>query len=240
MSQAKESAAAAVIELRGVGMVYPTSRGEVEALQDVDLAVAAGSMTAVVGRSGSGKSTLLAVMGLIRRPSTGAVLVEGVDLAEANDARRARIRATRVGIVFQAFHLEPALTAAENTMLAWFTGAVRLPYPQARARAIEVLDALGIAELAGRRRDEMSGGQRQRVAIARALFARPVVLLADEPTGNLDESTADQVVALLRTLPDAFGTAVVVVTHDRAVATVADERVSLTAGRLSREAVAAS
>ncbi len=222
-----------VAQLRAATVRYGSTSAPTVALDAVDLAIQAASMTAVVGRSGSGKSTLLSLLALLRTPTAGQVLIEGVDLAALREGQRARLRATRIGVVFQAFHLEPSLSAAQNVMLPWFTGVVGGSHRSAQARAVELLEVLGIPELAGRLRDEMSGGQRQRVALARALFARPALLLADEPTGNLDEHTADQVTDTLAALPGQLGTALVVVTHDRAIAAKAQQRLELVAGRIA-------
>lgn len=219
-------------ELESVSVMYDAEDRPTVALNNVDFVVPRESVIAVLGRSGSGKSTLLSVLALLRTPNSGRVLIGGRDVSTLADRDRAHLRGTEIGMVFQSFHLEPTLTAAQNVMLPWYTGAFRGSRGSANARVTELLRALGIAELAGRYRDEMSGGQRQRVAIARALFTHPSLLLADEPTGNLDESTADQVAALLARLPEDFGTAVVVMTHDTAVAAIADRQFEIAAGSL--------
>lgn len=228
------------VELRAVTVRFQAGRDATTALDCVDLAIWPGSVTAVVGRSGSGKSTLLSVLGLLRTPTAGSVRFEGTDTSSLRAAERTRIRATKIGIVFQSFHLEPSLTAAENVMLPWFTGAVPGSYTSAYAHAVQVLDMLDVGELAARRRDEMSGGQRQRVAIARALFTRPPLLLADEPTGNLDEATADQVFKVLGDLPRLFGTSVVVVTHDSNVASISDRDLVIVTGHIHSAAARAA
>lgn len=222
-------------ELSSVTVDYPDSEGAVRALDDVSIAFPRNSSTAIVGRSGSGKSTLISVLALLRMPSAGTVLIGGSDTSELSPGATARMRSTEVGIVFQAFHLEQTLTAAENVMLPWYfrsAGGSRLA---AHRRAAELLELLGIGSLAGRHPNQMSGGQRQRVAIARALFPEPTLFMADEPTGNLDEDTANDVAEAILSLPPSLGTAVVLVTHDRAVAARSDRQFGLVRGRLSAQ-----
>lgn len=221
----------AAVELRDVGVVYRSGPQEVVALEHVSLRVAPRTSVAIAGRSGSGKSTLLAVMALLRRPERGAVLLSGTPIDRLSDARLSRLRSQVVGTVFQNYHLELGMTARDNVMVPWYFG-VDLSAKDARSRAQRLLGLVGISDLAQRRCDQMSGGQRQRVAIARALFHEPVVLLADEPTGNLDEDTADDVAATLFALPEETGSCVVVVTHDAVIARRADRRLHLVAGRL--------
>jgi ABC-type lipoprotein export system ATPase subunit len=223
------------IRLVDVVVEHPVPGGSpVRAVDHVTLDVPAATSLALVGRSGSGKSSLVAVMGLMRTPTSGTVMVGGV--TGGMGARPTRVRASVVGMVFQSFHLDPHLTAVENCMMAWYLGGVGRRVA-ARARAAELVDLVGIGHLAGRRVADMSGGERQRVAIARALYTAPQVLIADEPTGNLDEDTSEVVRTLLYGLPAAMGTTVVVVTHDRAVAAGADRVLTLARGRLL-EAVA--
>lgn len=221
-----------VAQLIGVSVSYRDPRGdEIHALRDVTLACLPGTSTAIVGRSGSGKSTLVSVLSLLRRPTSGRVLVKGQDVAQMSAEATARVRSTSVGIVFQAFHLEPHLTAAENVMLPWFFGSSSRRRADAQRHAETLLEHLGIADLARRRPSAMSGGQRQRVAIARALFSEPSLFIADEPTGNLDEETANDVAQQILSLSAQTGTCVVVVTHDRSVAAMADFRIELARGR---------
>jgi ABC-type antimicrobial peptide transport system, ATPase component len=218
---------------------YSTAHGSVTALREVTVSFPAGSASAIVGRSGSGKSTLISVLSLLRRPTSGRVLLRDVVVSELSERELARARAS-VGIVFQSFHLEPSLTAAENVMLPWYfgisaeAGRRRMSRRTAYRRAVDILERLGIGALAGRRPNAMSGGQRQRVAIARALFTNPILFVADEPTGNLDEETANDVAATIFGLPATFGTTVVVVTHDAEVAAMADTRLELVRGELVR------
>jgi ABC-type lipoprotein export system ATPase subunit len=233
----------AAAQITDLCVEYRTSAGSVRALDGVTARFDAGSSAAIVGRSGSGKSTMVAVLSLLRRPTTGTVTIAGIPSGELSRADLARLRSSAVGVVFQSFHLEPALTAAENVMLPWFFQARRTRERRsrtaARRHAGDVLDLVGIADLAERHPGAMSGGQRQRVAIARALFSQPRVFLADEPTGNLDEETAEDVSQTLFELPRTTGTSVIVVTHDSAVAAQADRTLTLSRGRLAAEPIRA-
>lgn len=220
-------------ELRGVSVSYDSPDGEVQALADTTFACMRGASTAIVGRSGSGKSTLISVLSLLRRPSHGQVWVGGVEASSLGQRGLAALRARHVGIVFQAFHLEHSLSVVDNVMLGWNFSSQALGRREAVNRAREDLERLGIGDLADRHPHALSGGQRQRVAIARAIFSRPTLLVADEPTGNLDESTAGDVAQLLLSLPVEHDTAVVMVTHDETIAALADARRVITAGRIS-------
>lgn len=221
-----------VVSLAGVNVTYDVAGQAVRALDDVSLDITAGTSTAVVGRSGSGKSTLISILSLLRRPTSGTVLVRGQDLSSLSDGQLSGLRASMVGTVFQSFHLDPAFTASGNVMLAWhFTGSGRRS--QAKRRAGELLEIVGIPELADRYPNQMSGGQRQRVAIARALFADPPLLIADEPTGNLDEDTAAVISDVLYSLPAKLSSAVVIVTHDQAIAARAQRRIHIVRGSLT-------
>jgi ABC-type lipoprotein export system ATPase subunit len=221
-------------ELADVTVTYPSATTVVTALRDVSVGFPSGSSTAIVGRSGSGKSTLISVLSLLRRPTSGQVRFGDVVTSELADRQLSALRATMVGIAFQSFHLEASLTAAENVMLPWYFRSGRSTRQQAHRRAVLVLDQLGIGELTDRRPHAMSGGQRQRVAIGRALFSEPTLFVADEPTGSLDEETANSVAATIFSLPAQFGTTVVVVTHDLAVAAMAQTRLELARGELGR------
>lgn len=220
-----------MVELDTVVVEYPTGAEPVRAVDGVSLAVQAGSSTAVVGRSGSGKSSLVAVMGLMRSPTSGHVRVEG----RAVDSARVRhaVRAGTIAMVFQSFHLETHLSVTENVMLQWFVTRSDESRRSARQRAADAVDLVGLGHAAARRVSDLSGGERQRVAIARALFARPRLLIADEPTGNLDETNAELVCSLLYAAPAQTGAAVVVVTHDPVVAAGADRTIRIVRGRLA-------
>lgn len=218
------------LELREASFVYGSGTEAVEALQPTSHQFLAGTSSAIVGRSGSGKSTLVSLLGLLRTPTTGSIAIGGQEAPHA-PRPRAALRANHLGMVFQSFHLEPRLTALANTLLPWHFHPT-LGRREATKRAKTALDQLGIGHLTGRKVANMSGGQRQRVAIARALISKPAVLLADEPTGNLDEETSLHVAADLVALT-THGTAVIIVTHDNPVAELADEKLHLTKGKLT-------
>jgi putative ABC transport system ATP-binding protein len=215
-----------VLSLRSVGRSFGHGHTEVNALSSVDLDVVSGELLAVMGPSGSGKTTLLSLAGGLDRPTSGRVLVEGVDLAELSARDLARIRRRRIGYVFQQFNLIASLTAVENVALPLeLEGRGRI----ARKEALEAMARVGMADLADRFPDDLSGGEQQRVAIARAVVGERVLLLADEPTGALDSSTGEAVLRLLRDHCDRGGTAVLV-THDARFAAWADRVVFLRDG----------
>jgi putative ABC transport system ATP-binding protein len=218
------------IELRGVSRTYPTPQGAFHALTEIDLTASARELVAVVGMSGSGKSTLINLIAGIDRATTGSVRVAGTDLGRLGESALAAWRGKAVGVVFQFFQLLPTLTIVENVMLPIdFCGT--LPAPKARARARQLLDRVGIADQAGKLPSALSGGQQQRAAIARALANDPAVIVADEPTGNLDSRTAASVLELLTELA-RDGKTVVLVTHERDLGHVADRVITLADGRL--------
>ncbi|MER5965047.1 ABC transporter ATP-binding protein [Streptomyces sp. NPDC002057] len=217
--------------LDAVTLTYPDGDSRLTALDAVSLTVPAGSLTAVVGPSGSGKSSLLAVAATLVTPDRGRVVVAGTDTGALDAAGRAALRRERIGIVFQQPNLLPSLTVAEQLqVMAHLSG--RAP-KEARGRALELLDAVGLAELAGRRPHQLSGGQRQRVNIARALMNEPAVLLVDEPTSALDHERGAAVVSLLAGLTVERGTATVLVTHDRTHLARADRVVTVQDGHLA-------
>ena len=218
------------MSLRGVRHRFAGPAGPVPVLDGVDLDVPAGGFVAVVGPSGSGKTTLLSLVGGLEPVQAGTVVVAGEDLAGLGGDRLARHRATTVGFVFQHYGLLEALTAAENVELALaLAGRGRRAR---RARAAELLAAVGLSGRADHRPAQLSGGERQRVALARALANRPPLVLADEPTGNLDEAAAEEVAGLLASLPAEQGCSLLLVTHNRLLAARADTVVRLRAGRL--------
>jgi putative ABC transport system ATP-binding protein len=217
------------LEVRGLARTYGEGPGAVRALAGVDLAFAAGSFTAVMGPSGSGKSTFLTCAAGLERPTEGRVLVAGQDISDWSEADRTRFRREQIGFVFQGFHLMPYLTAEQNVGLPQRLAGHR---PD-RKRVRRLLELVGIAERAGHLPSELSGGQQQRVAIARALVTDPAVVLADEPTGALDSTTAHEVLALLRSCVDDFGQTAVMVTHDPVAASYADTVVFLVDGRIA-------
>jgi putative ABC transport system ATP-binding protein len=223
-----------IVEASNVSRVFPMPAGPVAALRDVSLSIAAGEYLGVVGPSGCGKSTLLHVLGCVDGPTTGQVRFQGREVGSLPDAERSRLRLREMGFVFQRFFLLPMLTAFENIELPQAEAGVGRP--ERRARTLELLEYVGLAGRAGHRPSELSGGEMQRVAIARALANRPRLLLADEPTGELDQVTGEQIVALLDQL-HAHGTAVVVVTHDPAVAARAHRLIRMRDGQIVEESI---
>ena len=224
------SAATSVLQLRGVSKTYGQEPAKVHALRGVDLSVRAGEMVAVMGPSGSGKSTLLTIAGSLEEPTRGDVLVCGMALAGMPRSRKVRLRRRVIGYVFQDFNLLPGLTAGENVSLPLELDGVAVP--KARAAGLAALEALGVADQAGRFPDQLSGGERQRVAIARAVVGDRRLVLADEPSGALDSVHADEVMRLLHQACER-GVAAVVVTHDAQLAAWADRVVFLRDGRIT-------
>ena len=205
----------AIVEARRVGRVFPMAAGPVTALRDVSLRIDAADYVAITGPSGCGKSTLLHLVGCVDAPTSGLIVFEDRDVQTLREAERSRIRLTRIGFVFQRFFLLPMLTAAENVELPQAeAGVARAPRQR---RTAELLDYVGLSARADHRPSQLSGGEMQRVAIARALANRPRLLLADEPTGELDRATGEQIATLLDRV-NADGTALVIVTHDDTLA----------------------
>jgi ABC-type antimicrobial peptide transport system, ATPase component len=223
-----------VLEATGLARTFGTGESAVHAVADVDLAVAAGELVVVRGRSGAGKTTLLELLGGLQRPDAGSVLLSGEDLAGLDPDRLAALRSRELGTVVQSFDLIPVLSAAENVEVP--LRIARVAPADRDARVAELLGLVGLGTHAAQRPAELSGGQQQRVAIARALAARPRLLLADEPTGQLDSETAASVMGLLRELVDATGLAAVVTTHDPRVAAFADRVLEMHDGRLTAAA----
>jgi len=219
----------ALIELAGIERVFRLGDSEVHALHELDLRIDAGEYVAVMGPSGSGKSTLLNLLGLLDRPTAGAYHLEGRDITTLSPREQAQVRSQRIGFVFQSFHLVPRLTAAENIALPMMLAGV--PPAERTKRVTQALNDYGLADRSHHRPDQLSGGQRQRVAIARATIMQPAMILADEPTGNLDRATGEEVIRLLEEL-NARGVTLIVVTHDAALGKRARRRLDMEDGMI--------
>jgi putative ABC transport system ATP-binding protein len=219
-----------MISLRQVSKTYETPAGKFSALKDVDLEIGAGEFVGVVGKSGSGKSTLLNMVAGIDRPTSGAVDVAGTAVHSLSENKLAVWRGKNVGFVFQFFQLLPTLTAAENVMLP-MDFAKSLPFRERRKRALELLERVEVGRHADKLPATLSGGEQQRVAIARALANQPSLVLADEPTGNLDSITATAILDLFRDMANR-GTTVVIATHEADIARVIDRRIEISDGQI--------
>ena len=227
----------ALIELQGIERVFQLGDTTVHALAGLDLRIDNGEYVAVMGPSGSGKSTLLNLLGLLDRPNAGTYLLEGRDVTTLSPDEQARVRSERIGFVFQSFHLVPRLTAAENIALPMTLAGI--PARERNARVAKALAGFGLTDRADHRPDQLSGGQRQRVAIARATIMQPALILADEPTGNLDRHTGEEVVKLLEGL-NASGVTLIVVTHDQAMGARARRQLVMEDGRLEHDSAHAA
>ena len=221
-----------LIEMKEITKTYAAGAGRVQALDGVSLSIGAGEYTAIVGRSGSGKSTLMNIMGCLDTPTGGCYRLDGQDVSTLGEKRLAAIRSREIGFIFQGFHLIPGLTAQENVELPLFYRG--LPREQRRALAVQALERVGLGERLRHHPQEMSGGQQQRVAIARAVAARPPVILADEPTGNLDSASGAEVTEILDRLWRE-GCTVVLITHDRELAARTQRVIAIEDGRVVRD-----
>ena len=217
-----------MIELHGVSKAVPSGSSTHTILHPIDLVVPAGEVLAITGASGSGKSTLLGLIAGLDAPTSGRIVVDGVDITALDEDALARLRGRRIGFVFQFFHLLPSLTALENILVPMEIAGL----PGARARATALLDEVGLSERGHHYPSQLSGGEQQRVAIARALSNDPPLLLADEPTGNLDSATGRQIIDLLLGVNRSRGTTLVLVTHDPDLASVAHMSIALRDGRV--------
>ena len=222
--------ASPLLEAENVSKEYRLGRTIVPAVRGVNLALRRGAFTVISGPSGSGKSTLLHLLGCLDKPTSGRLRIAGEDVDALNDEALSAFRARRLGFIFQSFNLIPVLNALEN--VAYPLQINRVPHPAAKIRAMEMLDAVGLSAQSRQRPGELSGGQCQRVAIARALVMRPDLVLADEPTANLDSATGEPIVALMRELKTRTGTAFLIATHDPMVAAQAEQRLVMRDGLL--------
>jgi putative ABC transport system ATP-binding protein len=225
-------------ELRNVTKRYARGKDTVDALAGVDLTITDGDRLVIQGPTGGGKSTLLQMLGGLDKPTEGEVVLDGTDLAKLSEARLTKVRGENIGFVFQSFNLIPTLTAQENVETALVPLGVKVK--ERRERAAEALRSVGLGERLSHLPSEMSGGQQQRVAIARALVKQPKVLLADEPTGNLDESTRDEIMDVLERMWKELGLTFIMVTHDSALAKKAPRLATIRKGRITVRENAAS
>ena len=223
-----------IVEARDITRVFPMAAGPVKAVDNVTLTIEASEYAAIWGPSGCGKSTLLHILGCVDAPSTGTLLFQGRDASALPDAQRSDMRLTKIGFVFQRFFLLPMLTAWENIEVP--QAEAKVARDVRRQRTAELLEYVGLSHRAQHLPSQLSGGEMQRVAIARALANRPALLLADEPTGELDRATGEQIAALFDRV-NHDGTAVVIVTHDLAIASRASRRLEMRDGRIEREVI---
>jgi putative ABC transport system ATP-binding protein len=222
-----------IIRCRGVTKIYRQGAVEVPALRGVDLAVAAGDFATLSGPSGSGKTTLLSLMGGLDRPTAGEIVVDGQTLGDLDNNHLADLRLRKIGFVFQTYSLIPVLSAAEN--VEFILRLLGAPRAEREARAREVLAQVGLAGLEARRPSRLSGGQQQRVAVARALATRPAIVLADEPTANLDSNNAEDLIALMADLNTASGVTFLIATHDARVIAHSRRRIEMIDGRITAD-----
>jgi putative ABC transport system ATP-binding protein len=221
-----------MIELRDINRIFEVGDEKVHALQDIRLTFEPGEYVSIMGPSGSGKSTLLNILGLLDKPTSGSYLLDGIDTTSMSDNQQADVRRNKIGFVFQSFHLISRLTAAENIALPLTLAG--MPPKQRDSRVMDVLESVGLTERAEHRPDQLSGGQRQRVAIARATIMRPTILLADEPTGNLDQTSGESVIEVLEALNND-GIILLVVTHDPDIGGRARRRIRMVDGFISED-----
>jgi putative ABC transport system ATP-binding protein len=218
-----------MIELQNVSRTFSVGDQQVAALRDINLKLGEGEYLSIMGPSGSGKSTMLNMLGLLDRPSAGNYLLDGGNVTDLSDEEQAHVRSQKIGFVFQSFHLVPRLTAAQNIELPMMLAGIAVE--ERKQRVAELIASYGLSERADHRPDQLSGGQRQRVAIARATVMNPSVLLADEPTGNLDRTTGWEVLKLLESLLER-GITLVIVTHDAEIGARAQRQIHMLDGRI--------
>ncbi len=221
-----------IIRMEDIGKIYSTGTIEVEALKNVNLSIEKGEFVSVMGPSGSGKSTLMNIVGCLDRSTSGFYQLDGVDISKLDDVALAKIRNLKIGFVFQSFNLLPRITALQNVELPMIYAGV--PKKERRAKAMEALDRVGLTERKDHKPNELSGGQKQRVAIARALVNTPAIILADEPTGNLDSASGEDIMAVFQGL-NREGVTIVLVTHEPDIATHTKRVVKFRDGRLTQD-----
>ncbi len=235
MTEPLSSTNGALIDIRGLTKIYGMADVAVRALQGVDLRVQRGEFVAIMGPSGSGKSTLMNILGCLDRPTEGTYVLDGEDVSQLDKNALARVRNRKIGFVFQSYNLLPRLTALKNVILPlMYNSAERLTEEQRRERAVAALEAVGLSDRMHHRPNELSGGQQQRVAIARALVNRPAIILADEPTGNLDTRSSVEIMELLSAL-HRQGATIVMVTHEPDISTYADRVIHLRDGQIASD-----
>ena len=220
-----------ILELRHVNKIYGTSI-KTQVLSDINVSFKKGSFSSIIGQSGSGKSTMLNIMGTLDIPTSGEVLINGVDTAKLSKGKLAEIRNKNIGFVFQFHYLLPEFTALENVLMPYRIGNSSLS-PEMRQRAEELMKLVGLEKVKNNNATQMSGGQQQRTAIARALLNYPDIILADEPTGNLDSNSTETIYNLLRDINEKFGTTFIIITHDRRIAEKADRIIEIADGKIN-------
>ena len=227
----KASTGVAALEAIDIYKSLPFQRGRIDILKGISLRIEHGEFVAIVGPSGSGKSTLLGIIAGLDNPTSGQVLVDGVDITQMSEAKLAGVRNQKIGMVFQAFNLIPTLTAQENVEVPLYVGK-HVGSPSARAK--ELLDLVGLGHRLNNRPNQLSGGEQQRVAVARALATNPAIVIMDEPTGNLDKKNGDNVLQMIRDLRQATGTTFIIATHDPNVASAAERSLRIVDGQLAQ------
>ncbi len=221
-----------MIKLHNIKKSYFLGKTEIPVLRDIDLEIQDGEFVALMGPSGSGKSTLLAILSCIDTPTSGEFMLDNRDIAGVSENNLADIRNREIGVVFQAFNLIPSLNALQNVEAPLFASSVKISRKEIRERALEMLEKVGLSDRAKHRPEEMSGGQQQRVAIARSLITNPRLLIADEPTGNLDSTTGEKVLDLFIKLHKELGITLIIATHDKSIASKADRTINIVDGKV--------
>ena len=224
-----------MIRLQNIEKSFPISTGRLTVLKGINMHITRGEFVAITGPSGSGKSTLMALLGCLDRPTSGQVLINGIDVSTLSDNAEADLRSRSIGFVFQAFHLIQSLSIVENVEVPLFYAGV--PHRQRRERALDALNKVGLASRSAHKPPELSGGEQQRAAIARALIREPDIVLADEPTGNLDSKTCSQIMSIFEGVQNA-GKTVLIITHDPGIAAKAPRQIKLNDGHIEADSAA--